>query len=274
LFVNKKRMIILVVVMMSFFCVGAFATEDKVIRVATPGSYAPFTMYDAATKEWSGFEIELWRSIGKRFGYNVEFLRFDIPATFAEVDLGRADTVAKQVSITPARQQKYNFSQPFFFSPYFLTVAESNEEIKSWKDMDGKTIALAEGSAMNEYIAALDPENKVKKFVYESDKNMFAEVSVGRIDACPSAFIELPNEMKRNPALKLKFVDLAHPIYVEVNAYPFARTERGQTILRLTNEALSQMIADGSYSKLCKKWFDIDVMETQPAKDYQAAHSK
>ena len=272
--VNKRVIGIFAAAVMTTFGAVAFAAEEKVIRVATPGTYAPFTMYDAATDEWSGFEIELWRAIGKRFNYDVEFLRFDIPATFAEVDLGRADTVAKQVSITPARQQKYDFSRPFFFSPYFLTVAETNEEIKSWKDMAGKTIALAEGSAMNEFVAALDPENKVKKFVYESDKNMFSEVSVGRVDACPSAFIELPNEMKRNPALKLKFVDLDNPIYTEVNAYPFARTERGRAILKMTNKALSQMIADGSYSELCKKWFGVDVMQTQSAKDYQAAHSK
>lgn len=158
---NKRLLaILLAAVLMTFD--AAFAAGDKVIRVATPGTYAPFTMYDAAAKEWSGFEIELWRAIGKKFGYQVEFLRFDIPATFAELDLGRVDTVAKQISITPARQQKYDFSRPFFFSPYFLTVAESNEEIKSWKDMAGKTIALAEGSAMNEFVAALDPDNKVK----------------------------------------------------------------------------------------------------------------
>lgn len=273
IFMNKRLLaILLAAVLMTFD--AAFAAGDKVIRVATPGTYAPFTMYDAAAKEWSGFEIELWRAIGKKFGYQVEFLRFDIPATFAELDLGRVDTVAKQISITPARQQKYDFSRPFFFSPYFLTVAESNEEIKSWKDMAGKTIALAEGSAMNEFVAALDPDNKVKKFVYESDKNIFSEVSVGRIDACPSAFIELPYELKRNLALKLKFVDLDNPIYTEVNAYPFARTERGQALLKLANEALTQMIDDGSYAGLCKKWFGMDVMETKPARDYQAAHSK
>ena len=38
--------------------------EDRVIRIASPGNHAPFTMYDEATQEWSGFEINLWRAIG------------------------------------------------------------------------------------------------------------------------------------------------------------------------------------------------------------------
>ena len=96
-------------------------------------------MYDETTQEWSGFDIELWRTIGEKIGYEVQFVRFAILASFAELDLGRVDTVAQQVSITSARQKKYDFTQPYFFSPYCLTVAESNEEIKSWKDMEGKT---------------------------------------------------------------------------------------------------------------------------------------
>ena len=248
--------------------------EDRVIRVATPGTYAPFTMYDELTQEWSGFEIELWRLIGEKAGYEIEFVRLDIPATFAELDLNRVDTVAKQISITPARQQKYDFTQPFFFSPYYIIVAEDNNEIKSWKDMEGKSIALAEGSAMNEFIAALDPENKVKKSVYESDKLVFQEVSVGRVDAYPGPYVELLDVLKRNSSLKLKPVDMENPIYVEVNAYPFARTDRGRALLKLTDDVLTQMIEGGSYAKLCEKWFGMNVMDSKYAKEYREKQGK
>ena len=63
--------------------------EERVVRVATPGNYGPFTMYDETNKEWSGFEIELWSMIGKTSGYEIRFTRIDIPGAFAEVDLGR-----------------------------------------------------------------------------------------------------------------------------------------------------------------------------------------
>ena len=67
------------------------------------------------------------------------------------------------MSITPARLEKYDFTRPFFFSPYCLTVSVDNDEITSWADMEGRTIGLTEGSAMNEFVAALDPDNKVKR---------------------------------------------------------------------------------------------------------------
>ncbi len=278
---KMKRILFLALALGLGFVVGtavwAVAAEkdaERVIRVATPGNYAPFTIFDEATQEWSGFEIEFWHIVGEKSGYDIQFVRLDNPATFAELDLGRVDTVAKQISITPARQQKYDFTQPFFFSPYCLTVRESNEDVKSWKDMEGKSIGLAEGSAMNEFIAALDPENKVKKSTYESGGILLQEVAAGRVDAVPFAYLILPWRLKKNPELKLKSVDAENPIYVEVNAYPFARTDRGRALLKLTDDVLTQMIEDGSYAKLCEKWFGMNVMDSKYAKEYREKTEK
>lgn len=250
------------------------AIGDKVLRIATPGSYRPFTIFDEASEEWSGFEIDLWREIAERNGFEVEFVRIDIPGAFGEVDIGNADTVAKQVSITPARLEKYDFTRPFFFSPYCLTVAEDNDDITCWADMDGKTIALAEGSAMNEFVAALDPDNKVNKSVYESSGVILKEVSLGRADACPYAYLVLPYFLENNPELKLKSVDIEHPIYTEVNGYPFARTERGKALRDMVDHTLAEMIQDGGHKAISEKWFNIDVMETEPAKEYMAANAQ
>ena len=254
---------------------SAVANEERqVIRVASHGAYPPFTIYDGATKEWSGFEIDMWRAIGEKAGYEIQFVQLDIAASFAEMDIDRVDAVAQSISITPIRQQKYDFTQPYFFSPYCLVVAESNNEVKSWKDMEGRTLGLREGHAMNEFIAALDPENKVKKSIYEIGNLALQDVSMGRITAFPYAYFVLPHVLKQDPKLELKAVDVENPLYVEVNAYPFLRTEKGKKLLELTDEALTQMFEDGSYAKLCEKWFGMNVMESKYAKEYRAQHAK
>ena len=243
--------------------------DDRDIRIATPGNHAPFTMYDEATQEWSGFEIDLWRAIGEKSGREVHFIRLGIPAVFAELDLGRVDSIATQIGITPTRREKYDFSQPFFFSPHALVVAEDNDEVKSWKDMEGKSIALSEGNAMNELLIASDPENKVKKSIYGAGSAIMQEVSMGRVTATPYPYLVLPYFLKKNPELKLKAVDVENPLYTEVNAYPFARTDRGRELLELTDGILTRMIEDGSYAKLCEKWFGMNIMDTKLAKEYR-----
>ena len=254
---------------------SAVANEERqVIRVASHGAYPPFTIYDGATKEWSGFEIDMWRAIGEKAGYEIQFVQLDIAASFAEMDIDRVDAVAQSISITPIRQQKYDFTQPYFFSPYCLVVAESNNEVKSWKDMEGKTLGLREGHAMNEFIAALDPENKVKKSIYEIGNLALQDVSMGRITAFPYAYFVLPHVLKQDPKLKLKAVDVENPLYVEVNAYPFLRTEKGKKLLELTDGILTRMIEDGSYAKLCEKWFGMNVMDSKYAKEYREKYAK
>ena len=85
-------------------------TGDKVIKVATSGDYLGFTVYDETTKEWSGFEIDMWNEIASRIGYEVEFVQEDVATAFGDLEIGKVDTVAKQISITPARQEKYDFT--------------------------------------------------------------------------------------------------------------------------------------------------------------------
>ena len=276
-----KRLLIaaLIAVSISAVCfarpsAAAAGNEEQVIRVASHGAYPPFTIYDGATKEWSGFEIDMWRAIGEKAGYEIQFVQLDIAASFAEMDIDRVDAVAQSISITPIRRQKYDFTQPYFFSPYCLVVAESNNEVKSWKDMEGKTLGLREGHAMNEFIAALDPENKVEKSIYEIGNLALQDVSMGRITAFPYAYFVLPHVLKQDPKLKLKAVDVENPLYVEVNAYPFLRTEKGKKLLELTDGILTRMIEDGSYAKICEKWFGMNVMDSKYAKEYREKYAK
>ena len=249
---------------------GEKDSGDKVIRVATSGDYLGFTVYDEETKEWSGFEIDMWNEIGKRIGYDVEFVQEDVATAFGDLEIGKVDTVAKQISITPAREEKYDFTQPYFFSPYSLMVRGDNTDINTWSDMEGKTIGLADGSAMNEYVAALDPDDKVNKTTYESFASIPQEVVLGRVDAMPYAYLLIPYLLESNLDWDLKAVDTENPIYVEVNGYPFARTDRGAELLKLVDEALTEIIEDGTHKQLSEKWFDYDVMETEFAKEYKA----
>lgn len=244
------------------------AGEIGTINVATSGDYLGFTVFDEATQTWSGFEIDMWNEIASRLGCEVNFVQEDVSSGFGDLENGRVDTVAKQISITPARQEKYDFTTPYFFSPYALLVRGDNTDINSWADMEGKTIGLADGSAMNEFVEALDPDNKVAKTTYETFSTIPQEVVLGRVDAMPYAYLLLPYLLDANPDYDLKCVDTENPIYTEVNGYPFARTDRGAMVLAAVNGVLQEMIDDGTHAELCKKWFNYDVMQTDMAAEY------
>src|SRR5271169_5982539 len=84
-----------------------------VLRIGTTGDYRPFTALDKATGEYSGFDIDLARSLGEALGAKVEF----VPTTWAglarDLEDGAFDIAMGGVSITLDRQKKGFFSAPY-----------------------------------------------------------------------------------------------------------------------------------------------------------------
>ena len=58
---------------------------------------------------------------------------------FAGLDSGRYDMVVNGVEITDERAEKYDFTEPYGYIRTALIVADDNEEIKTFEDLNGKT---------------------------------------------------------------------------------------------------------------------------------------
>ena len=76
-------------------------------------------------------------------------------ATFAEgewdgllagLDSGRYDTMANGVSVTPEREEKYDFTEPYAYNR-IVVITRSDSDIASMEDLDGKTTANTLGSS-------------------------------------------------------------------------------------------------------------------------------
>ena len=86
---------------------------SRVLRVGTTGDYRPFTTLDRAAGEYSGFDIDLARSLGEALGAKVEF----VPTTWAglahDLESGAFDIAMGGVSVTLDRQKRGFFSAPY-----------------------------------------------------------------------------------------------------------------------------------------------------------------
>ena len=58
---------------------------------------------------------------------------------------GKVDTVAQQISVTPAREEKYKFSEIYAYNPYKLSVRADDDSINSVEDLKGKRFACQPG---------------------------------------------------------------------------------------------------------------------------------
>jgi cystine transport system substrate-binding protein len=222
-----------------------------VIKVGTEGTYAPFTFHDQASGNLTGFDIDIARAIGKRLGVKVQFVEGKWDGLIAGLDDQRYDVVINEVTITPARQAKYDFSKPYIVSKAALIVHTGNTSIKSFADLKGKNSA---SSLTSEY-GQLAQKYGAQLIGTDGFDQAIALVVQGRADATINDSLSFLDFKKHQPGAPVKI------------AATQANAEQAGVILRKNepelvaaiDRALAQIKADGTYQRIAKKYFGEDV---------------
>ncbi len=104
----------------------AAGVPAKTMIVATKEA-PPFVMKET-DGTWTGLSIELWRDIAARLGFHYEFREVQTPEELVDgVATGRFDAAVAAITVTPAREQRVDFTQPFFNSGFSIAVPRSTE---------------------------------------------------------------------------------------------------------------------------------------------------
>ncbi len=92
---------------------SAADTSGKTIRIATEGAYPPFN-YTNADGSLAGYDIDVANALCEQMQAKCEIVAQDwdgiIPGLLAQ----KYDAVVAGMSITPERQEKVDFTEPYF----------------------------------------------------------------------------------------------------------------------------------------------------------------
>src|SRR3954462_3169215 len=95
---------------------GVGGSAGDVLRVATEGTYAPFSFHAPGSNELTGYDVEVAKAVGAKLGKKVEFSETQFDSIFAGLESNRYDVIANQIGVNPERQAKYLFSTPYTYS--------------------------------------------------------------------------------------------------------------------------------------------------------------
>ena len=236
---------------------GKNNSQDPIV-ISTTGQHAFFTETNEETGELEGFEIEVWEEIGKRLGREIKWETAGFPGVIELLESGRVDTVADQIGITEEREEKYYFSDVYFYVPYRIVVAEDNNTIETVEDLYGKKLGLLSDDIAYSYFDELDPDGKIEYVNYEESTAVPADVAMRRLDATLMSSLHIES-VKKESGLEIKGV--GEPVYTENAGYPFAKTEEGKALRDDVNEVLKELKEEGFMKETAIKWFGFDPME-------------
>lgn len=225
---------------------------EGALKIGTEGTYAPFTFHDKDGK-LVGFDVEIGQEIAKRLGVEPKFLEGKWDGLIAGLDAKRYDVVINQVGITPERQKKYIFSEPYIASKAVLIVKNGNTDIKSFDDLKGRKSAQSLSSNYGK-IASKHGAEIIANDGFDQSVQL---VLSGRADATVNASLSFLDFKKQKPD-----VDLVVVAELEDADRSGVLLRKGEEDLQAeVNKALEQIKTDGTYAQISAKYFGADVSQ-------------
>lgn len=228
--------------------------KDGVLTVGTEGTYRPFSFHaDNGAGELTGYDVEIIEAVADKLGLDVKFEETQWDAIFAGLDAGRFDVIANQVTINDEREAKYLFSAAYTVSPGVIVVAEDDDSISSFADLEGKTTAQSLTSNWND----LATESGAKVEGVEGWAQAVELLRQGRVDATINDKLTFLDYETTNSPTGLKIAAETD----DAGEQAFAFTKDKDALVKAVDGALDELRADGTLAEISKKYFGEDVSQ-------------
>lgn len=232
---------------------AALPAAAETIRVGMSGGYFPFTFTRA--DELQGFEVDLMNAVGEITGDDIEFVTMSFSGLIGALESNRIDTVANQITITPEREAKFAFTQPYVYDGAQVVVKAGNEDaITGPESLKGKSVAVNLGSNFEELLRALPYASEIDIRTYES--NIEQDTALGRVDAFVMDRVSSSQVIAQSP---LPLALAGQPFSEIRNALPFRNDDAGLALRDKVDAAITQLKENGTLADISRKWLDADV---------------
>lgn len=232
---------------------GLKLINDGVLTVGAEVGYPPFEDFkeDGTTPE--GYDIDIISEVADRLGLEVNIINTAWDGIFSGIDINY-DCVCSAVTINAKRKKTMLFSTPYINNYQAVVIpADSDWTIASFKDLEGKTIAVQKETTSDELMSDYKSTGTINVEIVANEKvtSCFTQLSNGEIDAIvvDSTVADgyLASEADK---YKIAFQDDK-----EAEQFGIAVGKKNTQLQKVINEALAQMEADGYIEETYDYWF-------------------
>ena len=231
---------------------GKSGSKDEYVAVTEP-TYPPFESTNDDGK-LVGFDIDLINAIAKDQGFKVKMKTMSFDSLVPAVEAGNADLIVAGMNKTPSRAKHVNFSDPYYNAGQFYMVM-NNSAINSEADMNSNTkVAVQIGTTTEEYLKKLQKEGKIGQVVSLNEySTCVLQLENGDVDAVAGDMPVLDEYMNKKPGT-YKTAGAISTANADDSMLAIAVSKKNDELLKKVNKGLENVMKDGTYDKLCKKW--------------------
>jgi len=227
---------------------------DGVLRVSNTQAHPPYSFVDESNNV-VGVDVDVAEEIASRMGIDeVEFIVGTFQTFIPGLQSDKWDVVVSGLTITEERQEQVDFSCPYQVNDVAIFVAQGVEGIEEEADLAGRRIAVTAGGTQEEQANQIEG---AMVLTYDNATLALSDVAAGRADAYigskfTGAYLADQNNLDVSPAEGY--------LSREINAMAFPKGQ--EELIAAADEALAEMIDDGTLSDISREWLGgLDMVE-------------
>lgn len=223
--------------------------QSGTLRVAMDASYPPFETIDQATGQPVGLDVDLAHEIGRRLGVEIAITNIAYDGLYDALLTRKADVLISALADLPQAQGKASFTLPYFNAGEILVVKRGSG-ITSMEALSDRSVGVEYGSGGD--VEARKWQRRLRNLTlkrYPDPDSALKAVSSGEVDAAIVDGIAARLAVGKDASLALG------PHLVDT-LFGVALGSDDEILHEKLDEAIQQMMSDGTVNRLIEKWFD------------------
>lgn len=215
--------------------------KNKELRVCIWPDYYSITYRNPKTRQLSGIDIEISKDLARELGVTLRYIDSNFAQLIDALQQDRCDIAMHAIGITPARQEKIQFTQPYLHSDIYAIALRNNKTLNKWEDLDqpNRVLAVAAGTVMEPVMR--QQLKKAKLLLVKAPMTREQEVEAGRADAFMADY---PYSLRMTDLTDWAKVIAPPTTFFETN-YAYAVALGDSSLLNRVNTFISEIKKDG-----------------------------
>ncbi len=223
--------------------------QDGKLTVCSDIPYPPFEFQKGG--EYTGFDMDLMQQISDGLGLDmvVQDSAFEGLQSGLSLNSNQCDIVASAMTITDAREENLDFTDPYYDSKQSLLVP-TGSDIQTIDDLSGKKVGVQQGTTGKTYAEENAPSD-AQIISFPSDGEMYPAIKAGQVDALLQ---DLPVNIEHTKDGGFEIVEE----YSTDEQYGFAVKQGNTQLLDAVNEQLNELRDNGKYDEIYNTYFSSE----------------
>lgn len=242
----------------SFVAASSVSAEDATVRIATEGTYAPWSFVDASG-QLTGWDVDIANALCEHMQVKCTIQAQEWDGIIPGLNAKKYDMIVASMGVTEARKKQVAFTKKYKNTSSQFAAKKGTITDTSPEALAGKRIGVQRGSIQDSFLTQNYPNSEIVRYDKTTDVEM--DLLSGRVDALlANRVTSMIGFLSKPEASDFELVGKEYSGGLLGDGNAIAVRKDDMDLLAKIDVAIDAIVADGTYDKITAKYFKFKLM--------------